>query len=67
MVWFVTYTVTDSDDDTAALTFTITIAAAGTVPVFAAGVSINNQTYIVGTAIADWVLPGLGRHGTAYV
>ena len=53
----VTYTVADSDDDTAALTFTITIAAAGTVPVFADGVSINNQTYIVGTAIADWVLP----------
>ena len=60
----VTYTVTDSDDDTAALTFTITIAAAGTVPVFAAGVSINNQTYIVGTAIADWVLPAASG-GTA--
>ena len=60
----VTYTVTDSDDDTAALTFTITIAAAGTVPVFAAGASINNQTYIVGTAIADWVLPAASG-GTA--
>ena len=60
----VTYTVTDSDDDTAALTFTITIAAAGTVPVFADGVSINNQTYIVGTAMADWVLPAASG-GTA--
>ena len=53
----VTYTVTDSDDDTAALTFTITIAAAGTLPVFADGAAIANQTYVVGTAIADWVLP----------
>ena len=60
----VTYTVTDSDDDTAALTFTITVAAAGTVPVFAAGASINNQTYIVGTAMADWVLPAASG-GTA--
>ena len=53
----VTYTVTDSGDDTATLTFTITIAAEGTVPIFAEGASINDQTYTVGTAIADWVLP----------
>ena len=53
----VTYTVADSDDDTAALTFTITVAAAGTVPVFAAGAAITNQTYPVDVAIADLVLP----------
>ena len=53
----VTYTVADSDDDTAALTFTITVAAAGTVPVFAAGAAIANQTYPVDVAIADLVLP----------
>ena len=53
----VTYTVTDSDDDTATLTFIITIVEAGTVPVFAEGASINDQTYVVGTRIADWVLP----------
>ena len=53
----VTYTVTDSGNDAATLTFTITIAAEGTVPVFAEGASINDQTYTVGTTIADWVLP----------
>ena len=55
----VTYTVTDNDDDpaTLTLTITITIAAEGTVPVFAAGASINDQTYVVGAAITDLVLP----------
>ena len=53
----VTYTVTDSGDDAATLTFTITIAAEGTVPVFAEGASINDQTYTVGATITDWVLP----------
>ena len=53
----VTYAVTDSGDDTARLTFTITIVEAGTVPVFAEDASINDQTYAVGAAIADWVLP----------
>ena len=60
----VTYTVADSDDDTAALTFTITVAAAGTVPVFAAGAAIANQTYPVDVAIADLVLPAASG-GTA--
>ncbi|MXX36736.1 MAG: T9SS type A sorting domain-containing protein [Gemmatimonadetes bacterium] len=53
----VTYTATDDDDDTATRTFTIAITEEGTVPVFAADASINAQTYVVGTAIADWVLP----------
>ena len=53
----VTYTATDDDGDTAMLTFTIAIPEEGTVPVFAADASINAQTYVVGTAIADWVLP----------
>ena len=53
----ITYTATDDDDDTAALTFSITIAAAGTVPVFAVGASIADQTYVVDAAIADWMLP----------
>ena len=53
----ITYTATDDDDDTAALTFSITIAAAGTVPVFAVGASINDQTYVVDAAITDWMLP----------
>ena len=53
----VTYTATDDDGDTATLTFTIAIPEEGTVPVFAADASINDQTYTVGTAIADWVLP----------
>ena len=52
-----TYTVTDSGDDAATLTFSITIVGAGTVPGFAEGASINAQTYVVGRAIADWVLP----------
>ena len=52
-----TYTVTDNEGDTATQTFTITIAEEGTLPVFAAGASINDQTYTVGTAIVDWVLP----------
>ena len=52
----VAYTVADSDDDTAALTFTIAVAAAGTVPVFAADAAIANQTYPVDVAIADLVL-----------
>ena len=60
----VTYTVADSDDDTAALTFTITVAAAGTVPVFAADAAIANQTYPVDVAIADLVLPAASG-GTA--
>ena len=53
----VTYTVTDSGDDTAMLTFTITVVGEGTVPVFAEGASINDQTYVVETRIGDWVLP----------
>ena len=53
----VTYTATDDDDDTATLTFTIAIPEEGTVPVFAADDSINDQTYTVGATIADWVLP----------
>ena len=53
----VTYTATDDDDDTATLTFTIAIPEEGTVPVFAADALIDDQTYVVGTAIADWVLP----------
>ena len=53
----VTYTATDDDGDTATLTFTIAIPEEGTVPVFAADASINDQTYTVGTTIADWVLP----------
>ena len=53
----ITYTVTDDDDDTAALTFTIIIAAPGTVLVFAADALIDDGVYTVGTAITDWVLP----------
>ena len=53
----VTYTATDDDGDTTTLTFTIAIPAEGTVPVFAADASINDQTYTVGTTIAAWVLP----------
>ena len=53
----VTYTATDDDDDTTTLTFTIEIPEEGTVPVFAADASINDQTYTAGTMIADWVLP----------
>ena len=53
----VTYTVTDNDDDTTTLTFAITVAEAGTVPVFAKGASIADQTYTVGAAITDLVLP----------
>ena len=53
----VTYTATDDDDDTTTLTFTIAIPEEGTVPVFAADASINDQTYTAGKTIADWVLP----------
>ena len=53
----VMYTVTDNDDDTDALTFIITVAGAGTVPVFAGDAAINNQTYTVDVAMADLVLP----------
>ena len=53
----VTYTATDDDGDTATLTFTIAIPEEGTVPVFAADASINDQTYTAETTITDWVLP----------
>ena len=53
----VTYTAIDDDDDTAVLTFTITSAEKGAVLAFLAGASIADQTYTVGTAIADLVLP----------
>ena len=53
----VTYTATDDDDDTATLTFTIAILEEGTVPVFAADASIDDQTYTAETTIADLVLP----------
>ena len=53
----ITYTATDDDDDTATLTFTIAILEEGTVPVFAADASIDDQTYTAETTIADWVLP----------
>ena len=53
----ITYTAMDADGDTDALTFSITIAAEGTLPVFATGAAIAAQMYTVGTAIADWVLP----------
>ena len=53
----VTYTATDDDDDTATLTFTIAIPEEGTVPVFAADASIDDQTYTAGMTITDWVLP----------
>ena len=53
----ITYTAADDDDDAALLTFTITSAEAGAVLAFAADASIADQTYTVGTAIADLVLP----------
>ena len=53
----VIYIATDSGNDTATLTFAITVAGEGTVPVFAEDASINAQTYTVGAAIVDWVLP----------
>ena len=53
----ITYTVMDNDDDTAALTFTIIIAAPGTVPVFAADASIDDVGYTVGVPSYDLVLP----------
>ena len=53
----VTYTAVDEDDDAALLTFTITSAEAGAKLAFADGASIADQTYTVGTAIADLVLP----------
>ncbi|MDE2807006.1 MAG: putative Ig domain-containing protein [Gemmatimonadota bacterium] len=53
----IAYTATDDDDDTALLTFTITSAEEGAALAFSAGASIADQTYTVGTAIADLVLP----------
>ena len=53
----ITYTAADEDDDAALLTFTITSAEAGAALTFAADASIADQTYTVGTAIADLVLP----------
>ena len=53
----ITYTAADEDDDAARLTFTITSAEEGAALAFAADASIADQTYTVGTAIADLVLP----------
>ena len=53
----ITYTAADEDDDSARLTFTITSAEEGAALAFAADASIADQTYTVGTAIADLVLP----------
>ena len=56
-----TYTARDSDannaaDDTATLTFSITVEA-DIVPDFGDGVTIDDQTYIMGTAIPPMTLP----------
>ena len=53
----IAYTAADEDDDAARLTFTITSAEEGAALAFAADASIAAQTYTVGTAIADLVLP----------
>ena len=57
-----TYTASDSDannaaDDTATLTFSITVVEADTAPAFADGVSIEDQTYTQNTAITPLTLP----------
>ena len=67
-----TYTVTDGDaadpatdatPDTATLTFTITIS--DFMPVFAGDSDIDDQTYLMGVAIADLTLPqATGGDGT---
>ena len=61
----VIYRATDDDDDVATLTFTITTSRAegGTELAFSAGASIAAQTYTVGTAIADLVLPAASGDG----
>ena len=51
-----TYKATDTDGDTAELTFTITIAA-DLRPVFAADASIADQSYTQNTRIAELTLP----------
>ncbi len=53
----IVYTAIDRDDDAAVLTFTITSLAQGAALAFAADAAIADQTYTVGTAIADLVLP----------
>ena len=53
----ITYTAADEDDDSARLTFTITSDEEGAALAFPANASIADQTYTVGTAIADLVLP----------
>ena len=51
-----TWTATDADDDTASLTFDITVIA-DTTPTFGAG-TVFNKSYIAGSAIAGFALPG---------
>ena len=51
-----TYTATDANDDTAPLTFSITVEA-DTEPAFAADASIDDQSYIAGQMITPLTLP----------
>ena len=57
----ITYTATDNDGDTAALTFTIAATAAtaedDAMLAFTSGAAIADQTYTVGVSIARLVLP----------
>ena len=50
-----TWTATDADDDTASLTFDITVIA-DTTPTFGAG-TVFNKSYIAGSEIAGFALP----------
>ena len=50
-----TWTVTDADDDTASLTFDITVIA-DTTPTFGAG-TVFNKSYIAGSEISGFALP----------
>ena len=59
-----TYKATDSDDDTAELTFTIVVEA-DMMPAFALGASIADQMYTEHEAITDLPLPeAMGGNGT---
>ena len=57
-----TYTARDADGDTDTLTFRVTVLEApDRIPTFADGVTIPDQTYIVGERIADLTLPDASR------
>ena len=58
-----TYTAMDGDDDTASLMFTLAVEATNTVPAFASGATIDDQSYIQNRMATTITLPAVETGG----